>query len=132
MTIEQIKSTPSYEPLKRNGFTDANIITYYTLTSIGERKIFFAKVKCGALNDVKIETLAQRIELVIKSSFNGKRIVIFSGGAAKDYDSVMEEITGLAKGGSFGSIMGRNAFQRPKDEALKLLNDVMTIYKDHS
>lgn len=83
-------------------------------------------------NGVSVETLKERTELVIKSSFNGKRIVIFSGGASKDYDSVMEEIKGLAEGGSFGSIMGRNAFQRPKDEALKLLNDVMSIYKEHA
>ena len=74
MTIEQIKSTPSYEPLKRNGFTDANIITYYTLTSIGERKIFFAKVKCGALNDVKIETkvIVPKVE---KTSLNEVRMM---------------------------------------------------------
>ena len=83
-------------------------------------------------NSLPVETLKERTELVIKSSFNGKRIVIFSGGASKDYNSVMEEIKGLAEGGSFGSIMGRNAFQRPKDEALKLLNDVMDIYKKHA
>ena len=83
-------------------------------------------------NSVPIETLKDRVKLVIKSSFNGKRIVIFSGGASKDYDSVMEEIKGLAQGGSFGSIMGRNAFQRPKDEALKLLNNVMSIYKEYA
>jgi len=80
-------------------------------------------------NGVKVETLKERIELVVKSSFNGKRIVIFSGGASKDTDSLKTEIQGLADGGSFGSIMGRNAFQRPKKEALKLLNDIMEIYK---
>ena len=77
---------------------------------------------------IPIETLAQRIEHVVQSAFNGKRIVIFSGGAAKGYDEVMEEIKGLAQGGAFGSIMGRNAFQRPKDEAIKLLQDVMDVY----
>ena len=44
-------------------------------------------------------------------------------------EDVLEEVKGLAGGGSFGSIMGRNAFQRPKDEAIKLLHDVMDIYK---
>lgn len=80
---------------------------------------------------VDVSTLKARTELVLKSSFNGKRIVIFSGGAAKSTDAVLEEAKGLAEGGSFGAIMGRNAFQRPKQEALKLLDDIMNIYKGH-
>lgn len=78
---------------------------------------------------VDISSLKARTELVLKSSFNGKRIVIFSGGAAKSTEEVLEEIKGLASGGAFGSIMGRNAFQRPKAEAVKLLDDIMNIYK---
>ncbi|HYV50212.1 MAG TPA: class I fructose-bisphosphate aldolase [Myxococcaceae bacterium] len=74
-------------------------------------------------------TLAERVRHVVQSSFNGKRIVIFSGGEAKDTGAIMEEIKGIADGGGFGSIMGRNAFQRPKDEALKLLKDVMAVYQ---
>ncbi len=73
-------------------------------------------------------TLAERVRHVVQSAFNGKRIVIFSGGEAKGPDAVLEEIRGLRDGGAFGSIMGRNAFQRPKAEALKLLADVMKIY----
>jgi len=73
-------------------------------------------------------TLAERVRHVVQSAFNGKRIVIFSGGEAKGTEAVLEEIRGLREGGSFGSIMGRNAFQRPKAEALKLLADVMKIY----
>jgi class I fructose-bisphosphate aldolase len=38
-------------------------------------------------------------------------------------------VKGLADGGAFGSIMGRNAFQRPRAEGLKLLQDVMEIFK---
>jgi len=78
---------------------------------------------------VDVSSLKARTELVIKSAFNGKRIVIFSGGAAKGTEEVLEEIEGLASGGSFGSIMGRNAFQRPKKEAVKLLGDIMDIYE---
>ena len=74
-------------------------------------------------------TLAERVRHVVQSSFNGKRIVIFSGGEAKGTEAVLEEIRGLREGGAFGSIMGRNAFQRPKAEALKLLADVMKIYQ---
>jgi class I fructose-bisphosphate aldolase len=78
---------------------------------------------------IPIATLAERVRHVVQSAFNGKRIVIFSGGEAKGTDAVLEEIRGLAAGGAFGSIMGRNAFQRPKAEALKLLGDVMKIYQ---
>lgn len=86
--------------------------------------------KAIADHNIDVSSLEKRTELVIKSSFNGKRIVIFSGGAAKGTEAVMEEIKGLAAGGAFGSIMGRNAFQRPKDEAVKLLSDIMDIYKN--
>jgi class I fructose-bisphosphate aldolase len=78
---------------------------------------------------IPIKTLAERVKHVVQSCFNGKRVVIFSGGEAKDTASVLEEIKGIAAGGAFGSIMGRNAFQRPHDEAVKLLQDVMSIYK---
>ncbi|MFT7536609.1 MAG: class I fructose-bisphosphate aldolase, partial [Hyphomicrobiaceae bacterium] len=78
---------------------------------------------------IPISTLAERTKHVIQSSFNGRRIVIFSGGEAKGSDAVMEEIQGLADGGSFGSIMGRNAFQRPLPEALELLKAVQEIHR---
>src|SRR5438105_3619974 len=75
------------------------------------------------------KTMADRTRHVVQSCFAGKRIVIFSGGEAKGTPEVLAEVKELAKGGSFGSIMGRNAFQRPKAEAVKLLSDVMNIYK---
>lgn len=78
--------------------------------------------------NIKIATLADRTRHVMESAFNGKRVTIFSGGSAKGTDEVLEEVKGLAAGGSFGSIMGRNAFQRPKAEAIELLHQVMDIY----
>ncbi|MBX7099963.1 MAG: class I fructose-bisphosphate aldolase [Myxococcaceae bacterium] len=78
---------------------------------------------------VPTKTLAERVRHVVQSAFNGKRIVIFSGGEAKDTPAVLEEIRGIAQGGGFGSIMGRNAFQRPHDEAVKLLKDVMAVFR---
>jgi class I fructose-bisphosphate aldolase len=78
---------------------------------------------------IKTDTLADRARHCVQSAFNGKRIVIFSGGEAKATEDVLAEVKELAKGGSFGSIMGRNAFQRPRLEALKLLSDVMAIFK---
>jgi class I fructose-bisphosphate aldolase len=77
---------------------------------------------------IPTKTLAERVRHVVQSAFNGKRIVIFSGGEAKGTEEVLAEIKGIAEGGAFGSIMGRNAFQRPKAEALQLLGAVMKIY----
>ena len=78
---------------------------------------------------IKIATLADRIAHVVQSAFGGRRIVIFSGGAAKGTEGVLEEVSGIAAGGGFGSIMGRNAFQRPRAEAIKLLHDVMDVFR---
>jgi class I fructose-bisphosphate aldolase len=79
---------------------------------------------------IGVSTLAERVAHVVQAAFDGRRIVIFSGGAAKGRDEVLEEIRGIAAGGAFGSIMGRNAFQRPKSEAIELLQTVMQIYRD--
>ena len=77
---------------------------------------------------IKVGSLADRARHVVQSAFAGKRIVIFSGGEAKSTDEILGEVTQLAQGGGFGSIMGRNAFQRPKAEAIQLLNKVQDIY----
>ena len=79
-------------------------------------------------HQVPIATLADRVRMVVRSAFNGKRIVIFSGGAAKSLDEIYEECRQIRDGGGFGSIIGRNSFQRPKDEALKMLAQIMDIY----
>ena len=79
---------------------------------------------------VKLDTLADRARHVIENTFKGKRVVIFSGGEAKGTDELLADVKELAAGGAFGSIMGRNAFQRPRKEALKLLADVMAIFKN--
>lgn len=79
--------------------------------------------------NIPVKSLAERVRHVVQSAFNGRRIVIFSGGESKDLGALMEEIKGIREGGGFGSIIGRNSFQRPKDEAIKLLRDVMAIYK---
>lgn len=78
---------------------------------------------------VRIETLDERVRYVVQSAFNGKRIVIFSGGPAKSRDEILAEVKAIRKGGGFGSIVGRNAFQRPKKEAIELLTAIMDIYK---
>jgi class I fructose-bisphosphate aldolase len=77
---------------------------------------------------VPLGTLADRVRHVIQGAFDGHRIVIFSGGAAKGTEAVLEENRQTAAGGGFGTIMGRNSFQRPHDEAVDLLHAVMDIH----
>ncbi|RNM13560.1 class I fructose-bisphosphate aldolase [Nocardioides pocheonensis] len=77
---------------------------------------------------VPLGTLADRVRHVVQSAFDGHRVVIFSGGAAKETAAVLEENRQTALGGGFGTIMGRNSFQRPHDEAVQLLHDVMDIH----
>jgi class I fructose-bisphosphate aldolase len=77
---------------------------------------------------VPLGTLADRVRHVVQGAFDGHRIVIFSGGAAKGTEEVLEENRQTAAGGGFGTIMGRNSFQRPHDEAVELLHAVMDIH----
>ncbi|OLS16621.1 MAG: Fructose-bisphosphate aldolase class 1 [Candidatus Heimdallarchaeota archaeon LC_3] len=105
----------------------ANIVKVKPPTEIIEQP---ENKKVIETKNLDISTLSKRIELVVKSAFDGKRIIIFSGGAKKDDNQMLlEEIKQIHQGGGFGSIVGRNAFQRPKKEAIQLLNDIMTIYK---
>jgi class I fructose-bisphosphate aldolase len=74
------------------------------------------------------ETLAERVRHVVQSCFNGRRIVIFSGGARVADENIMTEVKAIREGGGFGSIIGRNSFQRSKSEGLALLRRVMDVY----
>ena len=75
-------------------------------------------------------TIAERVSHVIQSAFNGRRVVIFSGGAKKDDEAaLLDEIRGVRDGGGFGSIIGRNVFQRERSDALRLLDRILAIYK---
>ena len=87
-----------------------------------------AKMVYEKLN-IQINSLSDRIRNVVQSCFNGKRIVVFSGGSSKDTEGLLKEIKEIYKGGGNGSIIGRNSFQRPKKEALKLLAQIIDIYK---
>ena len=79
--------------------------------------------------NIPISSLNERIKHVVQSCFNGKRLVVFSGGSSKDKESLLEEIKELYLGGASGSIIGRNSFQRPYSEAVTLLNQIIEIYK---
>ena len=66
---------------------------------------------------------------MIQCAFAGRRILIFSGGPAESDEKILEEVKAIRDGGGFGSIIGRNSFQRKKADALKLLDTIINIYK---
>jgi class I fructose-bisphosphate aldolase len=79
--------------------------------------------------NIDASTMAKRVEHVVQACFGGKRIVVFSGGESKSLEGLYEEIRGLRDGGANGSIIGRNTFQRPREEALAMLGKIIEIYQ---
>ncbi|MEM1160689.1 MAG: class I fructose-bisphosphate aldolase [Pseudomonadota bacterium] len=78
---------------------------------------------------IDVSTQTARVADCMKSSFNGRRIVVFSGGAKKGENSVYDDARAIRDGGGNGSIIGRNTFQRPRAEAIDMLNKLIDIYK---
>ncbi len=78
---------------------------------------------------IPMNTLEERVSHIIKTAFDGRRIVVFSGGNAKGEEEIYNEIRQIYKGGANGSIIGRNTFQRPREEALKMLDNIIKIYQ---
>lgn len=78
---------------------------------------------------IQVSTMEERVRHVMKTTFNGRRIVVFSGGNAKGENEILNEIREIYKGGANGSIIGRNTFQRPREEALLMLNKIIEIYQ---
>jgi class I fructose-bisphosphate aldolase len=74
-------------------------------------------------------TLAERVRHVVQSAFDGRRLVVFSGGEAKGIEGLLGEVRGVRDGGGTGSIIGRNTFQRPRDEAIAMLDQIIRIYQ---
>lgn len=135
-----IWSYPRGEQLSKDGETAIDVVAYasHIAAQLGAHII---KVKPPSAHveqpeakkvyesqKISIGSLKDRIHHVVASTFGGKRVVIFSGGATKDTDSLLAEVREIAMGGGFGSIMGRNAFQRPHGDALKLLRSVIEIF----
>ena len=87
-----------------------------------------AAKKVYEAEQVPIKTLSERVKHVVQSAFAGRRIVIFSGGPKGDDKTFFEEVRAIRDGDGFGSIIGRNSFQRPKADAIKFLQTVMGIY----
>ncbi|MFN7454240.1 MAG: class I fructose-bisphosphate aldolase [Pseudobdellovibrionaceae bacterium] len=133
-------SYPRGEQLSKEGETGIDVVAYaaHIAAQLGAHIIKVkpptahieqdAARKVYEAQGIKVSTLADRARHIVQSSFAGKRIVIFSGGEAKGTDDLLKEVGELAHGGGFGSIMGRNAFQRPKAEAIQLLHKVQDIF----
>ena len=81
-------------------------------------------------NNIKIDSAVDRVKIVKRSCFNGRRIVVFSGGEAKNDSDLIKEIKAIKEGGGNGSIVGRNCFQRPRNKALELINNMINIYEN--
>ena len=77
---------------------------------------------------IPIKKLSDRVANVVQGAFDGRRIVIFSGGGKATDKKVFDQIRAIRDGGGFGSIIGRNSFQRPWDEAIEFLQTIMDIY----
>ncbi|MEB3701584.1 Fructose-bisphosphate aldolase class 1 [Candidatus Bealeia paramacronuclearis] len=78
---------------------------------------------------IDISTLTARVRHVVETCFQGRRLVVFSGGDAKDLEGVYDDARAIRDGGGNGSIIGRNAFRRPKNEALMMLDTIIKIYQ---
>ena len=132
-----IWSYPRGEGLKKEHETALDVVSYaaHIAAQLGAHIIKVKPPTCVVKNpdiyshaSFDLNSLADRTKVVLRAAFDSKRIVIFSGGVAKTDNDLLDEISQLHKGGSFGSIVGRNAFQRKKSDAICLLDKIVRIY----
>lgn len=136
-----IWSYPRGEALDTAGETAADISAYAAQIAallgahIIKVKLSTDHLSLGAAKKVyedekiDISSQAARVADVMKSSFNGRRIVVFSGGSKKGADSVFDDARAIRDGGGNGSIIGRNTFQRSREDALEMLGKLIEIYR---
>jgi fructose-bisphosphate aldolase, class I len=134
-------SYPRGSSLSKEGETAIDVVAYAAQIAaqlgadIIKVKLPSAKVELAEAQkvyqkyEIPTSTLAERVSHVIQSSFDGRRIVIFSGGVTTGDEEFYAEARAIRDGGGFGSIIGRNSFQRKKEDALKFLGTVMGIYE---
>ena len=77
---------------------------------------------------IDVSTQAARVKHVMQAAFAGRRIVVFSGGAMKGADAVYQDAQDIFDGGGNGQIIGRNTFQRPREDALAMLDRIISIF----
>jgi len=140
--VSVLWSYPRGGHISKEGETALDIVAYaaHIAALLGATIIKVKPPKAGvdlkaaesAYEDVPMETMKQRIAHVMQCCFNGKRLVVFSGGDAKSTEGLLEEIAQIRDGGGAGSIVGRNSFQRTKPDALDLLDKIIKIYKNEA
>ncbi|MFT4619230.1 MAG: class I fructose-bisphosphate aldolase [Dinoroseobacter sp.] len=136
-----IWSYPRGEAITKEGETAIDVAAYaaHIAATLGAHVI---KIKLGTdhlmlpeaktvyeAQQIEIATQAARVKHCVQSAFNGKRIIVFSGGAKKGVDSIYDDARAIRDGGGNGSIIGRNSFQRSKADALDMLGKLVDIYK---
>ena len=136
-----IWSYPRGEDLDKDGETAADVTAYAAhIAALLGAHIIKVKLSTDHLSQpeakkaflaghVPVATQADRVRECVRSVLNGRRLIVFSGGAAKGTDSVLDDARAIRDGGGNGSIIGRNCFQRPREEALTLLQTLIDIYK---
>jgi class I fructose-bisphosphate aldolase len=136
-----IWSYPRGEDLSKEGETAIDIATYATqMAALLGAHIIKVKLPTSFVEahdveelyhkgNVPIATLTDRIKLIMKAALGGRRIVVFSGGAKADEAGLIENAKAIKAGGGNGSIIGRNSFQRSKDDAMALLGKLVDVYR---
>lgn len=134
-------SYPRGSNISKEGETALDIIGYaaHIAAQLGAH-IIKVKPPTGYVEDKGLKNLlnsknnfnnlSERIAHIKRCAFNSKRIVVFSGGSAKNTNELLEEIKQIRSGGGNGSIIGRNTFQRPRQDALNLLSEIIEVYKN--
>ena len=134
-------SYPRGSNISKEGETALDIIGYaaHIAAQLGAH-IIKVKPPTGYVEDKGLKNLlnsknnfnnlSKRIAHIKRCAFNSKRIVVFSGGSAKNTNELLEEIKQIRSGGGNGSIIGRNTFQRPRQDALNLLSEIIEVYKN--
>ncbi len=136
-----IWSYPRGESLSKEGETAIDIAAYATqIAALLGAHIIKVKLSTDHLElkeakkvyqdqKIDISTQAARVADCVRAAFNGRRIIVFSGGAKKGEGSVFDDARAIRDGGGNGSIIGRNTFQRPRAEALTMLAELVEIYR---
>ncbi|MEM9043459.1 MAG: class I fructose-bisphosphate aldolase [Pseudomonadota bacterium] len=136
-----IWSYPRGEALSKDGETAIDIGAYATqIAALLGAHVIKVKLSTDHLElkeakkvyedeNIPISTLTERVADCVKAAFNGRRIIVFSGGSKKGTDSVYDDARAIRDGGGNGSIIGRNTFQRPREDAIAMLNKLTDIYK---
>ena len=136
-----IWSYPRGEELSKSGETAVDVTAYAVqIAALLGAHVIKVKLSTDALEQpeakkvyaaqkIDVSSMAKRVAHCMDAAFAGRRIVVFSGGAAKGEDAVYEDARAIRDGGGNGSIIGRNTFQRPRAEALAMLGKLVEIYK---